>query len=386
MFRSIRILFLFALLTFACWYSYQWYKFEKYSHIEVGEFHHGMAVAKKEGKYGYIDPKYKTLIEYQFDFAEPFNNNRAVVGISFGSYYKYRLIDEKGQFVSDFYDELKDIGMDRYKAFKNTNNKKKDDPNYYQWHMIDNNGRIISKKTYTHMDDFYDGLARICIKDRCGFITQEGTERILLGNASDADKIIKSYDYRNGKLDTRTGGSQSFHDGLAINEKDGLIGFMNNKAQLIIPHQFYEANNFSDGVAVVRNDVGYGVINTKGDFIIKPNEKYRRITSSYKGYLTIESQDAYLLANNKGNIIVAENAKYSLITNINDEGLFMVKKDGLYGFIDTQGKLVLPLIYSDVWGGFENGLVDVTKKDEPNKIYRIDKHQKVHGESTLTTY
>lgn len=386
MFHKIRLVLLFALLTFACWFSYQWYIVEQRSHITVGEFHDGIAVAQKGGKYGYINPKYKTLIDYQFDIAQPFHHGRAVVGISFGDDYKYRLINEQGQFVSDFYDELKYIGMDRYRAFKNTKNKKKSDRYYYEWQMLDKDGQVITKKVYTHMDDFYEGLARVCIKESCGFITETGTERILLGNASNSDKVIKSYNYSSGKLDTRTGGSQSFHDGLAIYRENDLMGYMDNKRNIVIKPQFYHAHNFSDGVAVVRNDMGFGVINTKGDFVIAPNENYREIMSSYQGYLIIKSKDYYLLANNQGNIIVSDNAKYNLIAKINDERLFMVKKGDLYGFIDTQGKVVLPIIYSEVWGDFENDIVRVTKQDEPNTIYHIDKHQKVHSKSQLTTY
>ncbi|MBL0287905.1 MAG: WG repeat-containing protein [Bacteroidetes bacterium] len=53
------------------------------------------AVANENGKYGFIDRSGKIIIDYQFDFIKPFNNNKSIV--EFGE--KYGIIDSKGKYI-----------------------------------------------------------------------------------------------------------------------------------------------------------------------------------------------------------------------------------------------------------------------------------------------
>ena len=56
-------------------------------------------------------------------------------------------------------------------------------------------------------------------------------------------------------------------------------------------------------------------------------------------------------------------------------GLYRVKKDGKWGFIDKTGKVVIPLVYDDV-GYFTEGLCWVRKRDHDTEEYKygfIDK-------------
>lgn len=69
---------------------------------EWGVFSEGLAVAKKDKKYGYIDPTGKVLIPYQFSYAKGFYNGKAQVNDSY-------FIDRTGQPITDNIPSFKNL-------------------------------------------------------------------------------------------------------------------------------------------------------------------------------------------------------------------------------------------------------------------------------------
>jgi hypothetical protein len=90
-------------------------------------------------------------------------------------------------------------------------------------------------------------------------------------------------------------------------EKDSLYGFIDGKGLIIIKPQYQDADLFRDGLAAVSNGKKYGFINLKGDTVIP---------FSY--------DETFMGFNNELSDV-----------RINDS----------CGYIDKQGKLVVPLIY-----------------------------------------
>lgn len=84
-----------------------------------------------------------------------------------------------------------------------------------------------------------------------------------------------------------------FSEGLAAVQKNGMIGFINRKGEVVIPFRYpYHGNPlsefiFSNGHCVVADTTGKcGVINRKGDWVIQP--KYDNI-DAYEEYLIASS-------------------------------------------------------------------------------------------------
>lgn len=79
-----------------------------------------------------------------------------------------------------------------------------------------------------------------------------------------------------------------FSDGIAAVQKDGNIGFINRKGEVVIPFQFpYYGNNlssyvFKNGYCIVANKKGKcGIINTKGEWVIEPEYEYIETFNDY---------------------------------------------------------------------------------------------------------
>lgn len=84
-----------------------------------------------------------------------------------------------------------------------------------------------------------------------------------------------------------------FSEGLAAVQKNGMIGFINRKGEVVIPFRYpYHGNPlsefiFSNGHCVVADTTGKcGVINRKGDWVIQP--KYDNI-DAYEEYVIASS-------------------------------------------------------------------------------------------------
>lgn len=94
---------------------------------------------------------------------------------------------------------------------------------------------------------------------------------------------------------------------------------------VVAPKYEFEAFPFSDGVAIVRNSglKGYGVVDASGNEIVPPQYTY-----------------AFSFVNGMAKVCTGGKDIYG--TN------------GKWGFIDTKGKVVIPLQYDRIDGNFEN--------------------------------
>lgn len=92
----------------------------------LGEFSEGLAYAKKGGKFGFVDPNGKWVIEAKYDKVEPFKDGFARVKLG------------------------------------------------ALWGFIDKSGKEILAPTYTRLEDFHDGLAAFADGKLWGYVNQQG--------------------------------------------------------------------------------------------------------------------------------------------------------------------------------------------------------------------
>lgn len=117
---------------------------------------------------------------------------------------------------------------------------------------------------------------------------------------------------------------RDFHDGLAAVQKNGKWGFVNKKGAEVIPCKYTRVGDFSDGRAICENSINvYELIDRNGELVIP-----------FKYYV--------------GDLF---DHKFS-------EGLMRVSIRGKWGYIDVDGKEVIPLRYKAA-GNFYNGLAKV---------------------------
>lgn len=149
-------------------------------------------------------------------------------------------------------------------------------------------------------------------------------------------------------------------DGMALAQKDGYYGYINQIGGTVIGFQFKDAYPFNEkGCAVVRmNQVG--VIDRVGTFIIEP--MYQEITCC-DNFIQVCDGRYYGLYNYEGDIVIAPEykAEFLFIENY----IYVLKNDRWYEVFDYDGNALLSslrgVMAKDValssWVG-ENELVD----------------------------
>jgi hypothetical protein len=188
--------------------------------------------------------------------------------------------------------------------------------------FIDESGAVVIAPRFVYAHDFSDDRAFVRRHGFVGFIDRLGKEVFAVDNPSDRD----------------------FHEGLvAVGGLGEKWGFMDRSGRWAIERQYYFADDFSEGLAGVEVDGKYGFINQKGEMVIEPRFLTRRGTEA---------------------LIRVATSRFS-------EGLACVKVDGAgYGYIDKQGKFVIPPQF-DRAQEFSEGLAWVVTND--GKIGWIDK-------------
>lgn len=203
---------------------------------------------------------------------------------------------------------------------------------------------------------------------------------------------------------------------LYVFKKDGKAGFMDRNGQIKIEAKYDAAEQFTEGFAVVYLRGKAGVIDQFNKLVVKPN--YDIIKPFFEGFAVIKTEDKYGLIDTTGKIVIkpkydwisfqAEDiiglqedeswTFYSLIEkkkinrekykNIGEfsEGLASVQDNytGKYGFINTQGELIIPFVLTHVYSNFSDGFAAVCDSNRRN-CYIDKKGQNVFGKKFDST-
>ena len=207
------------------------------------------------------------------------------------------------------------------------------------------------------LDKFWGGVARVTMKDERFYIDLQG--RRVEKPKEEIDPMELTCDY-----------------------EDGKFGYKDHEGNVVIPHKFHYAHEFSDGMAIVVNEVGeVGYINTKGELAIP--YQYGTMAESdgndfHEGLCAVLVNDehewfSYIDKTGKQ----AFQGVFSYAGDFS-EGLAAVRTPGNSekninshsGYIDQSGKMVIEL--PDGWWGrkFMDGVAQIQKMDS---CYIIDK-------------
>ncbi len=286
----------------------------------------------------------------------------------------YRIIERGRLTVKHKYDDINKLGDNLYKIKVSE-----------KYGLVNKNGEEITSIIYTEIHNFSEGLAVVEINDKFGFINERG-ECI----------ILPIYEY-----------AYNFSEGLAVVKVNDLYGYINKLGDIIIEPNYLKADNFSEGMAAVycKNDgeVGWNSIDKNGSLVIEKyfdrsyefNNGIAEICYNYKnevydfnndeswteteyGYYYINKdgnkifdRDDVMWINNELNLIYlnrhkrilisTKEWKNSIIVDYNDsiivcknkydyihefkEGFAAVELNGKYGYINSSGQEIIPLIY-----------------------------------------
>lgn len=239
-----------------------------------------------KGKYGYINCSGEVIIPATYDIANEFHEGLAAVRVNDAWGY----INTMGQVViPPVYGQA--WGFSEGLAFV----AEKGGPN---WGVIDYGGNWVIEPKYSYGIKFSEGVAIVDDHSKPRMYVDKSGKPVL----ERTDSFTPGWD---------------FHEGLALFEEDGKVGFIDKFGQVRISAQYDDSRGvFSEGVVAVK-------------------------TGSKVKFIDVHGQDAF-----PGTYDHAE--WFS-------EGVAAVMKGEYWGFIDKKGELVIPAKFMAV-SVFKNGI------------------------------
>ena len=300
----------------------------------VGDFHDGLAMVAKGGKIGFIDKMGNEVIPCVYDFLEEtdcsFHEGMAFVKQGDDSYF----IDKEGKKAFDFkYDAANHFSEGLALVWKDG-----------KCGYIDKKGNEVIALTDKYFgNDFSEGLAVAMSKEgKLGFIDMKGN-------------VVIPFNY-----DMMEGDTPLFSEGYAVVQKEGKYGFIDRNGKEVIPLKYNNAYPFSEGLAVVMQDDKFGYVDKNGNMVI-PCE-YGSATSFSEGYAAVSKDDKYFFIDKNGKQVFP--TTYDCWIGSFHDGIASVNKyeDGniMVGYIDAKGNEIAPCIYSG--DDFSEGLAVIQKE------------------------
>ena len=313
----------------------------------VGDFFEGICLAKFNGKYGFINPSGEFIVQPRFTYLWNFSEGLACAEIN----RKYGFIDKNGEILipplfdwaTDFcsgaaHVELngKSCLLDRQgTVFFTCTEEKEGDCVFFKEQVGDffEDLALVAGRYYARASDCghdVQGCDGVCHDDPC---TCPASKRIC----RDCKWDIGYYIDRTGEpipMPEEIIGIGQFSEGLAVIGKpwtrweDGQtyyrMGYINTQGEVVIAPQYDSAEDFADGTARVYTE-----------------------------------QEEWRLIDKSGNFVdfaVAGGGDHCKDNeSIKSEELVRIEADGLYGFADRSGNVVIEPRFSWV-GHFSNGM------------------------------
>lgn len=166
---------------------------------------------------------------------------------------------------------------------------------------------------------------------------------------------------------------QEFKDGRAPAKVSGKWGFIDRSGKFVIEPKFDEIRwSFSEGLTPVLVGEKWGYIDQTGKFVIQPDLEYGHSFEAGRAVINIgkNSDLRHGIINKTGKLVTAQKFEWSGWEY--SEGLLNVKVDGKWGFIDHDGKFIIPAKFNDA-REFSDGLAAVEFSKEKNQWGYIDK-------------
>ena len=338
----------------------------------VSSFSEGFAVVEKDKKYGYVDQNGKEVVPPTYYSAGSFSDGVAV------AYSKedctWHIIDKTGNVKA----QLKGYDNVGYSFSNGFIQVEKDD----KYGLADTAGKEVLPPVYDFVGDFNDGLAWAEKNEMWGLIDIAGNEVLPFiydGIRSFNDGLAWAEKNEMWGLIDIAGNeilpfiySQSFNEGFSRVKEDGNLSLVDKtgKEVLTLPHDCYSVYNFNDGVAVLHFEPGdiWYIFDKTGNVKARLKD-YRFVSGFSEGFAQVTKDGKYGFVDKNGKDVVPP--IYDDVQDFN-EGFAQVAKDGKYGFVDQTGKEVVPLIYDSV-DSFSDGLARVEKDGKRNYIDKTGK-------------
>lgn len=338
---------------------------------------------KKNGKYGLIDFNGKELLPAEYDEITVLDGIENSILVKKDG--KVGLVNDNGGIIAEAkYAKIKNLGN----AYKNGYITVSEDGKY----------GVISTTKKQILENKYDEITQIYLGEY--YLVKEGGKQKLID--SKGNTIIE-----NGFDEIKSATSNG-----VIFVKNNLYGEMNTSGEITIDPKYQDLKEAANGAYIAKQNDKYGIIdqaqntnlafdytgityNEKAKLYLAEDAEYKtsiidekfnvKITGILseinldKSYIRMRIEDEYKYYNLKGE----EKSNTEILEN---NTLFLSKKDGKYGYVDKKGNVVVDYIYDDATEQNEYGYSAVKKNGlwgSINKDGKIIIEPKYNLESNL---
>lgn len=217
-----------------------------------------------------------------------------------------------------------------------------------KWGVIDSNGNIIIEPTYDEMITIPDNKTDvfICVYD---VNYDENTYKTKVLNSKNKE-IIQGYEL----VEAIDNYDESYNlwyekDVLKV-KKDNKYGLINVSGKEILSCEYDEINPLQ-GVMnsyIIKQADSVGLVDNTGKVIINPTYKeIKALGKDYKdGFISVNKEEKYGIYDFTGKVIL-DNI-YEDIKNISGDKKYVVKDNGTYKVISSDGNIILDSGFDDV--------------------------------------
>lgn len=197
-----------------------------------------------------------------------------------------------------------------------------------RWGYLDAEGRYAIKPRYVYATSFSEGLALVV--EEGGVPTAIDKNGITQFQLKDAQSV------------------ENFSEGLAafsiLGRSHEVWGFANKEGKTIIAPQFSATSYFTEGLCAVMNGNGsWGYINREAELVI--DHLYDNAYPFRNGKAKVMLRGKWGIINSKGASVVPP-----IYNDVDMDGnIYLVKKGSKWGWIDKEGKELVPIRFADAY-------------------------------------
>ncbi|MDX5585998.1 MAG: WG repeat-containing protein [Aureibaculum sp.] len=332
--------------------------------------------SKKDSlKYGFLNPKGKTVIEAKYTYASDFYNGKSNIIIDsipgillkdgnkkmfpdFNATFWYRddlglaIKDKKYGFINKNGDIIIPLIHDDAFPFYNGYASVKSN---VKWNYINEKGKVIfpdslifsyrpiinNKAVFMISDKEVEKKKRMHSEDRKGsqtfaeYLNQIKNTQLKEGLIDiDGNIIIEPvYDEISGY----------FINGFMRVKNNGKAGIINEKGEIVIPIEYDNVLDYKNNMFTAEKANKWGIIDVENNIII-PFE-YRRIRH-FEDDLALVTDKGTGYINMKNEIVIEPQNNFNLSGDFYN-GLALVKKDKKFGYINKNNEIIIPIVYDN---------------------------------------
>lgn len=226
-------------------------------------------------------------------------------------------------------------------------------PFYFGYAVAGNEGRygLIDTEGKNVITFQYDAVGYFSKENGCAPVNEGGRWYYL--NTKEHKKIVPDEPYEFLGV---------ISEGTAVVGKNGKYGFVDTQMTQKTECIWDAASNLCEGIAAVQKDEKWALLDA--DFQLLTDYIYEGVAIDEAGFCSeggrvfVKESDGYHLLDEKGTEITGQ--VFEDARPFGDEGLAPVCINGAWGFVNTQGELVLSASYEDA-RDFHKGVAPVQK-------------------------